>query len=58
MVSKKNLTSPYFSISSLLLVPPIGPSYWKIVGKDRQETVFKRRMRKKPESKQAMTDAA
>ena len=57
-VSKKNLASPYFSISTLLLVPPIGHSYWKIVGKDKQETVFKRRMRKKLESKEAMTDAA
>lgn len=58
MVNKKNLASPYFSVSSLLLAPPTGPSYWKIVGKDKQEIVFKRRMRKKPESKQAMTDAA
>ena len=58
MVNKKNLASPYFSVSSLLLAPPTGPSYWKIVGKDKQEIVFKSRMRKKPESKQAMTDAA
>lgn len=33
-------------------------SYWKIFGKDKQERVFKRKMRKKSENKQAMTDRA